>query len=138
MTRNTTKQNEKDIFFFFNHKDVYEATMPNLHEFAKIDNKNDNESSSFQLTRFLHLKKYTIVKSLIKHKILDHTEIELIHRLYAMQLDERTNIAIGLSILLLFVRYTFVRSMEEELPLHTFGNQYNWKRNIQIHRLLLK
>lgn len=61
------------------------------------------------------------------HKISDYIEDELIQRLknckaFAMQLDESTDVA-GLAILLVFVRYPFEESMEEDMflcaPLET-------------------
>nr|XP_034838509.1 zinc finger BED domain-containing protein 5-like [Maniola hyperantus] len=53
------------------------------------------------------------------HKISDHIEDELIDRLkesnaFAMQLDESTDVA-GLAILLVFVRYPYRESIEEDL-----------------------
>ncbi|CAG5001512.1 unnamed protein product [Parnassius apollo] len=57
------------------------------------------------------------------HKISDHIQDELISRLkisemFAMQLDESTDF-VGLSILLVFVRYPFGGSIEEDLFLCT-------------------
>ncbi|CAG4987123.1 unnamed protein product [Parnassius apollo] len=57
------------------------------------------------------------------HKISDHIQDELISRLktsemFAMQLDESTDV-VGLSILLVFVRYPFGGSIEEDLFLCT-------------------
>ncbi|XP_050058770.1 zinc finger BED domain-containing protein 5-like [Aphis gossypii] len=57
------------------------------------------------------------------HKISDHIEDQLINRLkscnmFAIQLDESTDVA-GLSILLVFVRYIFETSIEEDLLLCT-------------------
>lgn len=61
------------------------------------------------------------------HKISDHIQDELVCRLkdsemFAIQLDESTDV-VGLSILLVFVRYPFGRSIEEDLflcaPLET-------------------
>ncbi|XP_055908389.1 zinc finger BED domain-containing protein 5-like [Eupeodes corollae] len=57
------------------------------------------------------------------HKISDHIEDELVRRLnvcdmFAMQLDESTDIA-GLSILLVFVRYPFDKSIQEDLLICT-------------------
>lgn len=90
------------------------------------------------------------------HKISDHIEDELTHRLnasdmFAMQLDESTDVA-GLSIILVFVRYIFGTSIEEDLllctPLETnttgeeifkvidcYMTKHNidWKKCIDVH-----
>ncbi|KAF2901803.1 hypothetical protein ILUMI_04386 [Ignelater luminosus] len=143
----------KDLHFFKRQRDSLEKSKHQMITIAKTENENATEayyrvSYRIALNGEAHTIGETLIKPCVKDivscvineqtaKKIDAVQLSnntLIHRLelcseYALQMDESTDVA-GLAVLLVFVRYPFDKSIEEDLLMCAYLNEKTTREDI--------